>query len=305
MMHTTAQVDERSGSGRIRGGRPLPSLRQRYQQYLLQRIEDYKNSLSREELLRIGDDAVAELLDNPEGQYSLTEVLTEDAVDSLIEKRLGLPSFTRWRQKFSKLRQAQREPTHWGLERRSALTAVLQRIEAGDHALVIGGESEAAVYLLAAHDVRLTCLFEDNATCTRIENRMGAESLTGNFEPLVVMLGSWFPDVPLPVHLVVIGAGVLAELPAPRRLSLMAWLQDRTTPGGLHAVISQAGSIAAEAWLSLYPDWERVPLRPESTRRAGGGRGGSGAPGKQGAPTGVLLARPVPPVGSPQQVSSA
>ena len=294
-MLTQVELLQRAGSKRTRKGRPLSSPRQRYNQYLLQRIEDYKNSLSREGLLRLGNDALAELLDDPEGQYFLAEVLVQDVVDKLIMKRLGLPGFGRWRQKYAKLRQAQKEPTHWGLEGRGALAAVLERLEPGDHAVVIGGGAEAAAYLLAAHDVRLTYLFEDNATCTRIESRMAGESLTGDFEAFVVMLGSWFPEITPPIHLVAIDAGTLGELPAPRRLSLMAWLQDRTIPGGLHVVLSQSGSVAAETWLSLYPDWERVPLQSESSRRGT----------KRSAPLSVLLARPLPPLGAPQQASTA
>ena len=171
---------------------------------------------------------------------------------------------------------------------------VVERIEPGDHAVVIGAGAEPAVYLLAAHEARLTCLFEDNPSCTRIESRMAAESLTRDFEAFVVQLGVWFPALPAPAHFVVIDAGTLAELSAPRRLGLMARLQDWTVPGGLHAVIAQPGSVAPETWLSLYPDWERVPLRSESRSR-GGKRAGS---------PGVLLARPIPPR-APEQASTA
>jgi hypothetical protein len=292
-MLTQAELEQKTGP-KSRKARPLASPSQRYQQYIMQRIEDYKNSLSREEMFSLGNDAVTELQNDPEGQYFLTEVLIEDAVDKLIRKRLRLPSFNRWKQKHAKLRQAQREPTHWGLERRSVLGMVLERLEPGDHALVVGGGAEAAVYLLAAHDVRLTCLFEDNATCTRIESRMAAESLTGDFEALVVQLGSWFPPLRMAAQLVVIDAGTLGDLASPRRLNLMAKLQDSTIPGGLHAVTSQAGSVAPETWLSLYPDWERVPLRFESR-----GRGS-----KRNTSPGVLLARPLPP-SIPEQASSA
>lgn len=292
-MLTQAELEQRTGS-KARRVRPLTSPSQRYQQYIFQRIEDYKNSISREELLGLGNDAFSEMQNDSDGQYFLTNVLMQDMVDKLIQKRLRLPTFTRWKQKYAKLRQAQREPTHWGLERRSVLGAVLERMEPGDHAMVIGGGAEAAAYLLSAHDVRVTCLFEDNPTCTRIESRMAAESLTGDFEAFVVQLGTWFPSLGIPAQLVVIDAGTLGELPPPRRLNLMARLQDSTVPGGLHAVTSQAGSVAPENWLSLYPDWERVPLRSESR-----GKGG-----KRSASPGVLLARPLPPT-APEQASTA
>ena len=270
----------------------MPSPKQRYEEYLLQRIEDYKNSISREELLGLGNDAATELQDAPEGQYFLTEVLMQEMVDRLIMKRLKLPSFTKWRQKLAKRREAQREPTHWGIERGSALVAMLPRLEAGDHAIVVGGGAEPAAYLLAAHDLRVTCLFGDDPTCTRIENRMAAEALTGGFNAYVVMLGTWFPNVELPVHLVVIDAETLAKLTPPRRLDLMARLQDVTAPGGVHAVLPHDGK-PAETWVSLYPDWERLPVRTESSRRGT----------RRAAAPGILLSRPLPK--DPVQASTA
>src|SRR5207245_1495569 len=76
--------------------RPPPSPRQEYQEFLLERIEEYKNTVSREELLRIGDEAVRELEANAQDQYLLTEVLLLEHVDRLIARRLRLPSFQRW-----------------------------------------------------------------------------------------------------------------------------------------------------------------------------------------------------------------
>jgi len=276
-------LDSRSESIRTRRARPLLSTKQRYHEYLLQRIEDYKNSIPREELLNLGNDATSEL-ESPAGvQYFLSEILLAETVDNLIKKRLNLPTFKKWRQQHAKLRLAQQSPTHWGLERRSAVAAVLPRLEAGDHALVVGGGAEAAVYLLAAHDVRVTCLVGDNATCTRIETRMAGEALTGAFEAYVAMLGTWFPRLE-PVHFVVIDAGTLADLPSPRRVALMARLQDVTVPGGLHAVMPGEAAVAAEAWVSLYPDWERVPLPGRAARKGT----------KRETPPGILLTRPFP-----------
>ncbi|MGH7561592.1 MAG: hypothetical protein ACRENB_11315 [Gemmatimonadales bacterium] len=268
-----------------RRARPLPSPKQRYQEYLLQRIEDYKNSLPREELLRLGNEAADELQAAAEGQYFLTEVLMQEMVDRLIMKRLAIPSFSRWRQKFARLRAAQREPTHWGIERHSAIAALLARVETGDHAIVAGAGAESAACLLAAHDVRVTCLLGDNGAATRIETRMAAESLSGDFEALVVNFGSWFPELQAPAHYVVVDAAGLAGLPPGRRLSLVARLQDATVPGGLHALIAGDGASAPEGFMSLYPDWERVSLPPPGARR------GTKRPPAQG----VLLVRPAGP----------
>jgi hypothetical protein len=291
-MLTATQLDTRAESARTRRARPVLSPKQRDHEYLLQRIEDYKNSLAREELLRLGNDAATELQDATGGQYFLTEVVMQETVDRIIVKRLRLPTFSRWRQKFAKLRQAQQAPTHWGLEKHNAVSAVLPRLEPGDHALVVGAGAEAALYLLAAHEVRVTCLVGDNATCTRIETRMAAESLTGTFEAFVVMFGTWFPPLS-PIQLVVVDAGTLGGLPSPRRMMLMAQLQDVTVPGGVHAVVPGETGSPAETWLSLYPDWDRIPVPARGYRKGT----------KRDAAPGILVSRPVPK--SVSQASSA
>ena len=71
--------------------------KQHYQEYILQRIEGYKNSIGRDELLRLGDEAAAELQHAAEGQFLLTEVLMLESVDRLIMKRLSLRPYNRWR----------------------------------------------------------------------------------------------------------------------------------------------------------------------------------------------------------------
>jgi hypothetical protein len=284
IMLTATQAEARAESPRTRRARPPLSPKQRYQEYLLQRIEDYKNSVARDALLHLGDDATREIQDASEGQYFLTEVVLAETVDRLIIKRLGIPSFSKWKLNQAKLRQAQQAPTHWGLDRYSALTTMLARLEPGDHAVVVGGGAEAAVYLLSAHDVRVTCLVGDNPTCTRIESKMAAESLTGQFEAFVAMLGNWFPTIELPVHVVVIDAGTLQSLPTRRRYSLMAKLQDVTVPGGLHAVIPGDGGGPVESWALLYPEWEGVQLPARAHRRGA----------KRDSTPGILLTRPLP-----------
>ncbi|MGH7592454.1 MAG: hypothetical protein ACRELE_01170, partial [Gemmatimonadales bacterium] len=55
--------------------RPIRSLRQQYDLYIMDRIEHYKNSISREELLRQADEAMVDL--RGEEQFLLTEVLAQ------------------------------------------------------------------------------------------------------------------------------------------------------------------------------------------------------------------------------------
>ena len=75
--------------------------KQHYQEYILQRIEGFKNSIGRDELLRLGDEAASELQSASEGQFLLTEVLMLESVDRLIMKRLALRPYSRWRRQFA------------------------------------------------------------------------------------------------------------------------------------------------------------------------------------------------------------
>ncbi|NIP81049.1 MAG: hypothetical protein GWM90_18255 [Gemmatimonadetes bacterium] len=72
------------------------SPRRQYLQWVEDRIEDYKASLTRDELLSLADQAVTDLFETEDGQYPLTEILLRDAVDALIFQRLGLPGYRRW-----------------------------------------------------------------------------------------------------------------------------------------------------------------------------------------------------------------
>lgn len=73
-----------------------PSQRQLYREWLDQQIEDYKEQLSREQLLALADEAVRDLYDTAGHQYPLTELLLCDAVNDLISRRLDLPSYREW-----------------------------------------------------------------------------------------------------------------------------------------------------------------------------------------------------------------
>ena len=74
--------------------------RQRYLEWVEDQIEEFKCGLRRDELLEIADEAVTGLIDAPDGQYALTEILVCDAVDRLIFQRLKLPTFKRWQRMY-------------------------------------------------------------------------------------------------------------------------------------------------------------------------------------------------------------
>ena len=239
--------------------RPPRSLKQEYQEFLLQRIEEYKNTLSREELLEIGDEAVRELEESSAGQYLLTEVLLLEHVDRIIARRLRLPAFARWRMKHRALRAAQREPTHWGLEPDGQLVSCARRLEPGDLALVMGAAALPAALFLAAHDAEVFLLDQDLGAIEAAEGRAVSEQLAGRFQALVIHWGSWLPDVA--PSLVVLDPTALVPARPRDRNAVIADLQARTRPGGVHVVLPTAPAarevipLAPEALQALYGNW--------------------------------------------------
>lgn len=241
------------------------SLKQEYQEFILQRLEEFKNTLPRADLLRIGDEAVRELQTSAQDQYLLTEVLLLEHVDRIIARRLRLPSFPRWRQKHRALREAQREPTHWGLDRGHPLVPWAARVESGDIIVVLGAGALGEALFLAAHDAEVFLLDQDLGAVEAAEGRAVTEQLAGAFQALVINFGSWFPD--LAPSLVAIAPGCLAQLRAKQRTSLIADLQVRTPTGGIHVVLPPAAEhrevipLAPEALQTLYRGWQVQPGR--------------------------------------------
>jgi len=260
-MLTLAQVRQQ------RRRRSPPSLKQQYQEFVMQRVEAFKNSMPREELLRLGDEAVSEMQATIEGQFMLTEVLMVDQVDRLIIKRLRLRSYTRWREQYLTLRAAQREPMHWGVDPGSPVARILPRLEPGDSALVFGSGAEPCTYLLAAHDVAVTFVAGSIGTVERVESRMASESLGSQFQAYVVQVGGQITSFVPPVQLVVIDAAELTVLDPEGRRAAIEEMQALTEPEGVHAVLPTRG-LAPHAFRTLYTGWE-----DDEVDRSAGARG--------------------------------
>jgi hypothetical protein len=232
--------------------------KQHYQEYILQRIEGYKNSIARDELLRLGDEAATELQATAEGQFVLTEVLMLESVDRLIMKRLSLRPYRRWRQQFLKLRAAQRTPTHWGIDPHCPLTQLLPRIEPEDSALVIGSGAAQMSFLLAAHDASVTFLAADMGCVERVESRMAEEALASVFDSYVTQLNQPLPPFMSFLQafdIVVLDPGFLAGVSAKTRGKLVADLQQRSRPGGVHVILPTCKAISPAALRPLYGEW--------------------------------------------------
>lgn len=259
---------------RTRARRPLPSLRQQYHEYVLERIETYKNSLGRSRLMELGAEAAAEMQDSGAEQFLLTEVLMQEGVDKLITRRLKLPAFSRWKQTFANMRKAQREPTRWGLEPDSVLAALLPRIEPEDIVVVVGPGAEPAAYLLAAHDASVTFIASDLGAVERVESGFANEALAATAECYFVQPGCWLPDFGGPLDLVVLDAGSLGEVEPNVRARFVDELMRRTAGGGMHVLLPGSSGLAPEALVSMYDGWSADQVA--RSRRRGSARRSTG-----------------------------
>jgi len=245
------------------------SLRQEYDEFIEQRIEEYKDTLPRDDLLEIGDEAVAELQRAP--QFQLTELVLTEQVDAIIRRRLKLPSFRRWRERHLPLRVAQREPSHWGLAPAEPVAVLAAHLATGDDVLVIGaGDGAAALYLVAC-GAHATVVDPDIAAVEGLEMRAAAEALGRRLECFVEPLAAWRP--PREVSACVIEPAALTELTPAERVALVGRIQAATAPAGLHVVMPtdiaeppRGGSLSSDAFRTLYAEWI-VPRPP-----AGAGR---------------------------------
>jgi hypothetical protein len=235
------------------------SLRQEYGEFILERIEEFKDHLSREELLALADEAVRELEVGPEGQLVLTEILVLEHVDRLIMRRLNLPTLRRWRERHVRLRRAQREPTHWGLDRRSPLVRLAESFDDPDVALVVGSAASPAGLFLAAYEWPVVFIDRHISSVEAAETRAAAEALARWFQAYVVSLGDWFPDVE--PALTILDAATLTGLSRDSRERFLDTLLARTIPGGVHFVLPQRATEGTGARLrdllrAQYRHWQ-------------------------------------------------
>jgi len=208
-----------------------------------------------------------------------------ESVDRLIMKRLSLRPYRRWRQQFLKLRAAQRTPNHWGIDTHCPLTQLLPRIEPDDSALVIGSGAAPTTFLLAAHDASVTFLAADMGCVERVESRMAEEALASVFDSYVTQLNQPLPEFMSFLRdfdIVVVDPAFLLNLSQRARGKLIADLQERSRPGGVHVILPTCKAFSPAAIRPLYQEWSEE----ESKRR----RRPEGKPGP-----GLILCKPLCP----------
>jgi hypothetical protein len=241
------------------------SLKHEYELFVEQEIENYKDSIPRMALLKIGDEAVTSL--GAQMQFALTEVLLCEEVDRIIAGRLRLPTYRTWRARRVKLLEKYRQPEHWGLAPDGFLVQDVQPIAEG-HVLVAGGGSEGTALYLAAHGADVTTVDEQPAAVERVIAAAEAAGLTDHIRGLIGDIGHWSPDVPFSA--VVCSSRAFANLSTPDRWRVIDRLQDATRRGGVHLVEPIVGGDApmtVDELRSRYDGWEisaRRPHAPES-----------------------------------------
>jgi hypothetical protein len=116
---------------------------------------------------------------------------------------------------------------------------------------------------------------------------MAAEALASLFEGFVAPLGPALPaflEALDRVDVVVIDPNTLAGFKPPARAALLADLQRRSRPGGVHVVLGGSRALSPDSIRALYTGWS-VEEEPVRRKRTGASR----------RPDGLLLAKPTCP----------
>jgi Tellurite resistance protein TehB len=207
------------------------SLKHEYELYVENEIENYKESVSRSAILKIGDEAAASLRDAE--QFAMDELLLWAEVDRIIRKRLRIPSYDTWRRKRVKLLEEYRRPEHWGIRPDGILAREIHPT-GESKVLVAGGEIERTALYLAAHGCDVTAVDSAEDALERVMNAAHAAGLTDRIRGLVAGLADWSPDAQLGA--VVCTPAAFSGLSAEERVRAFDVLQSATREGGVHLV---------------------------------------------------------------------
>ncbi|HEX9484853.1 MAG TPA: hypothetical protein VF929_09725 [Gemmatimonadaceae bacterium] len=232
--------------------RPSRSLKHEYALYLDREIEDYKESVPRSVLLSIGDEAVQSLA--RQQQIALTELLLCAEVDRIIFRRLGLLSYSAWRQRRVKMLVEQRRPEHWGLSRNDIVVRAMTDVAGHSRVLLAGPQVETPALYLAAIGCEVTALSEPDA----VERVLHAAEESGLGERVHVSaeaLSGFTPDAPLTA--VIYSAAAFRGLSAAERTRVIRVLQSATSDGGVHLVqtIAAGKRVSIDELRRRYRGW--------------------------------------------------
>lgn len=247
------------------------SLKHEYDLYVENEIEDYKESISRSALLKVGDEAVAALQSGM--QISMDELLLVVEVDKIIRKRIGLPSYATWRKREVKRLKEREEflrPEHWGLSPDSAVAREI-RPSAESHVLVAGAQVANAAAYLAAHGCAVTAINGRSDTRASVLNSAEVARLPGRIDHYSEGLNEWSPQSEQSLSAVVCAPAAFDGLTARQRANVIALLQGATEDGGVHLVETL---VAGQSGVSLselrknYKGWQVSVLEDGVTGRS-------------------------------------
>lgn len=244
---------------------PQRSLKHEYEIFVEQEIEIYKDSIPRSAILRIGDEAVANL--RAAEQFAFDELLIWDEVDRIIRLRLRIPSYATWRRRRLKLLAEYRRPERWGL---SADAPIVREIpsDAEAHVLVVGAQQEGTAMYLVANGCQVTAVEEDPEIVEKVIAAAGVVGLTSRVNGCVSGLGQWYPESPL--HAVVCSPTAFERLTVGERERVIEILKSATLDGGVHLVqtlVAGHAAIELEELRARYRGWDISIVRDERAER--------------------------------------
>ena len=207
------------------------SLRHEYELYVENEIENYKESVSRSAILKIGDEAAAALRDGE--QFAMDELLLWAEVDRIIRKRLRIPAYETWRRKRIKMLAEYKRPEHWGIRPDGVLAREIHP-PAESKVLVAGGEIDRTALYLAAHGCDVTAVDREAKPLERVMNAAQEAGLADRIQSYVAGITDWSPDVQLGA--VVCTPEAFVGLSAEERGRAFELLQSVTRDGGVHLV---------------------------------------------------------------------
>lgn len=243
---------------------PQRSLKHEYELYVEQEIEDYKYSIPRAAILRIGDEAVGYL--RAAEQTGFDEMLLWAEVDRIVRKRLRIPSYAAWRRRRLKLLAQYRRPEHWGI---SFDAPIVREIPADSEArvLVVGSQQEGTALYLAANGCQVTAIEEDPDVVERVMTAAGQVGLISRVSGCASALEQWNPDSPL--HAVICSPAAFDRLSAVERQRVIEILKCATLDGGVHLVQTLASppTDSFDELRTRYRGWDVSVIRDESAAR--------------------------------------
>jgi hypothetical protein len=244
---------------------PQRSLQHEYALYVENEIENYKDSVSRSALLKIGDEAVVALREQQ--QLALTELVVWEEVDRIIKKRLKIPTYATWRRRRLKLLQDYQRPEHWGLSPDSVLAREV-RLPASSLVLVAGHDTERAAMYLAAHGCEVYAIEDTHDNVERVKSAAEAAGFTDRVHGYLTDLRDWAPNAgsDAPLNAVVCTPSAFMGLSDGERARVIELLQGATADGGVHLVDSGGVDDARflEQLSAQYQGWKIM------VERAGG-----------------------------------